>query len=81
MAEATATEQVQRDRKRTLYFNIDRQEAFDEIAGETILVERTDVKGNPYHETMTVPDDLTAATYLAFDHFIEFVRNHIQQED
>lgn len=69
------------ERKRSLYFNLERLEDFDEIAGETILVEKLDAKGNPYQETLTVPTDLSSAIYVAFDYFVEFIRDRLPEDE
>lgn len=68
-------------RERNMYFNAKRVEAFEEIRGETILVDDVDATGKPMKRALSVPDDIRDFAYLGFDTLVDIVNRHKELEE
>jgi len=68
-------------RERNLYFNESRIAAFDEVKGETILVNDVDAIGQPIKRAVVIPDDLREFTYAAYDMLIDQVKRYKKQQE
>lgn len=72
--------EARQEREKMLYYNETRLAAFEKVKGETILVPRTDDKGNSYKEAVKIPDTLQEVTYLAYDNFMEMAQKQLEDD-